>query len=404
MVGICAFDMETSKFPHAFPWNEGHRIVSLHLATSDKVIKSYVIDHDDMTDFVPRSRLIKEIQQMFDKYKIIVAHNIKFDLHQLRSLGIDVSKHILYCTQVAEYLLNYQDKTIPLSLEETSKRYGITPKIDRVKTYWDAGVDTPSIPLDILIPYGEQDVINCLDIFYKQQPKIRELGMKQLFQVNMETVRVLQEMEWNGMLVDKPLMQQYSGEYGEKIQALSCEFKLLLESKIPELEGIPYNLNSGDHLSVILYGGELKYDGKEQTERVLKDGTIKYGERCAKVGVKTLGLKFKPLPKTQTAKAGFYQTDVQTLVQLKCTNKLQEKALEYIRELSRLEKLRGTYFDGMQKFIANDELIHHNLNQTVTVTGRLSCTQPNLQTIPRGATGPMKQIFISRYVQESGET
>ena len=199
------------------------------------------------------------------------------------------------------------------------------------------------------------------------------------------------------MLVDRNLMQQYSNEYADKIAALSCEFKLMLESKIPELAGIPYNLNSGDHLSVILYGGDLKYDGRVQTERVLKDGTIKYGEKNDKITLHTQGLKFKPLAKTETAKKGYYQTDTLTLVQLRCTNKVQEKALEYIKELSRLEKLKGTYFDGMQDHITSDGLIHQNLNQTVTATGRLSCTKPNLMNIPRGSTGPSKQIFISRY-------
>lgn len=396
-VPILAIDTETTCFPNAYPWNEGHRVCTLHCASSEYGVKTYVINHDDMSNYVPYSKVIKAIQEFVDKHKILVAHGCKFDLHQLRAINVDFSKHILYCTMVAEYLLNFQDKQVQLSLEETSKRYGITPKIDKVKTYWDAGVDTYSIPLDILIPYGEQDAINCLDIFYKQQPKIKELGMKKLFQVNMETIRVLQEMEWNGMLVDKDLMKKYSEEYGEKISALSCEFRLMLEDKIPELKDIPYNLSSGDHLSCILYGGDLKYDGRVTTQRTLKDGTIKYGEKWDKFTCKISGLKFKPLPKTETAKQGYYKTDAPTLAQLKCTNKTQEKALEFIKELSRLEKLKGTYFDGMQKHITQDGLIHHNLNQTVTVTGRLSCNSPNLQNQPRGSTGPSKLIFVSRY-------
>ncbi len=397
MCKYLAFDLETTKFPAGLPWVPGAHAVSLHVATSDGLVKTFIIKHNDMTTFVPKSILTKEIQELFDKYKVIIAHNLKFDLHWLRAVGINVSKNIFYCTQVAEYLLNFQNKSVILSLEETSRRYGITPKIDRVKTYWDAGIDTPDIPLDILIPYGEQDTINALDIFFKQQPKIAEYGMKRLFQVNMETIRVLEEMEWNGMLVDIDLMQKYSREYGDKINELSCEFRLMLEERLPELRDVPFNLSSGEHLSCILYGGELKYDGKIPTERVLKGGIIKYGEKNGKVLVKTEGLKFKPLPKTETQKKGYYQTDIQTLVQLKCTNKTQTKALEYIRELSRLEKMKGTYFDGMQQFRGADGIIHHNLNQTVTVTGRLSSTKPNLQQLPRGDKGPAKLIFVSRY-------
>lgn len=402
MCKVLALDYETTKLPNAFPWCDGAHPVTLHLAGSDGLLKTFVIKHSNQTEFTSRSKLLKIIQETVDKYQILVAHNLKFDAHWLRAMGIDFSKHILYCTQVAEYLLNYQDRNIPLSLEETSKRYGITPKIDRVKTYWDAGVDTPDIPLDILIPYGEQDTINALTIFYKQQPKIKELGMKKLFQVNMETIRVLQEMEWNGMLVDQSLMEKYSNEYGERIQELTCELTLLLEDKIPELKGVPFKLTSGDHLSVILYGGELKYDGKIPTERELKGGVIKYGEKNGKISIKTQGLKIKPLKGTETAKAGYYQTDIQTFAALKLTNKTQQQVIDMIKELSRLEKLKGTYFDGMQKFIRSDGLIHHSLNQTVTVTGRLSCNSPNLQNQPRGSTGPSKKIFVTRY--PTGET
>lgn len=397
MCKYLAFDTETTMKPNMFPWCDGAYAVTLHIATSDNIVKTWIINHNNQEDYVPRSKLVHSIQEMFNNYKVIIAHNLKFDLHWLRWLGIDVSKNIFYCTQVAEYLLNFQDRQTDLSLEATSKRYGITEKIDRVKTYWDAGVDTPDIPLDILIPYGEQDTINALTIFYKQQPKIAEYGMKRLFQVNMETIRILAEMEWNGMLVDKKLMQQYSDEYGEKIKELTCELTLLLEEKIPELKGVPFKLTSGDHLSVILYGGELKYNGKIPTEKVLKSGEVKYGEKNGKIVVKTEGLKIKPLKGTETAKAGYYQTDIQTFASLKLTNKTQQKVIDIIKELSRLEKLKGTYFDGMQKFIRADGLIHHNLNQTVTVTGRLSSNQPNTQNIPRGSTGPSKEIFVSRY-------
>jgi len=397
MTLIAALDFETTMFPAGFPWCDGAYAVTLHLAGSDGVVNTWVIQHNNQIEFQSRTRLLKNIQQVVDKYRILVAHNLKFDAHWLRALGIDFSKHILYCTQVAEYLLNYQDRHVYLSLEETSKRYGITPKIDRVKTYWEAGVDTPDIPLDILIPYGEQDTINALTIFYKQQQKIKELGMKKLFQVNMETIRVLQEMEWNGMLVDRTLMEKYSSEYGERIQELTCELTLLLEDKIPELKDIPFKFTSGEHLSVILYGGELKYEGRVPTERELKGGVIKYGEKNGKISIKTQGLKIKPLKGTETAKAGYYQTDIQTFAALKLTNKTQQQVIDMIKELSRLEKLKGTYFDGMQKEIRTDGRIHHNLNQTVTVTGRLSCSKPNLQQLPRGDKGPAKKVFTTRY-------
>lgn len=400
----CAIDVETSKDPCMFPWQQGSFLVSICAVGSDKEVRTWIINHNDNPDPQPHTKILKEVQSFVDKYKILIAHNLKFDLHWLRAFGLDTSKHTLYCTQVAEYLLNYQQRSIPISLAETSKRYGITPKIDKVKIFWDSGFDTNEVPLDILIPYGEQDTINALTIFYKQQPLIKQYDMKKLFQVNMGTIRVLEEMEWNGMLVDTNKIERYSNEYEEKINILNTEFKLALEEKVPELQQIPYNLNSNDHLSVILYGGSLVYDGVIPTERILKSGEIKNGTKKGKINIKINGLKFKPLPKTETAKKGFYKTDEPTLTQLKSTNKVQEKILGYIRELSRLNKIKNTYFDGIKKFIGENNVIHHNLNQTVTITGRLSSSSPNLQNQPRGSTGPSKEIFITRYSQPTEDT
>lgn len=371
---VLAFDTETTKFPYAFPWMPNYRMVSLHMVSSTNGVSHEVISHNDHTEYKPRSQLVREIQDVFDEHKIIVAHNLKFDLHIIRDLGIDFSKNILYCTQVAEYLLNRQ-RRIGYSLEATSKRYGITDKIDRVKTYWDAGIDTDYVPLDILLPYGDQDTINALTIFYKQQPKIKELDMKRLFQVNMETIRVLQEMEWNGMQVNLEKMKKYAAQYDEEIKCLEVELKLLIEQADPSLSVIPLNLGSGNHLSALLYGGDIVYKGSVPTFKTLKDGTVKEGSRIESIRHHTKGFKIVPLKKSETAKEGFFKTDAPTLTTLKLTNKSQRKFVELLMSVAKMSTLRDTYFIGLQKNVVND-IVHQSLNQTIAVTGRLSCSNP----------------------------
>lgn len=396
-----ALDTETTKFPNAFPWMPNFKFVSMHFASSTNGVSNILFNHNDMSDFKPRSQLVKQAQEVIDEHKIIVAHNLKFDLHQLRALGIDFSKKILYCTQVAEYLLNYQRRGFGYSLDATSQRYGITDKIDRVKTYWDAGIDTDSVPLDILMPYGDQDTVNALTIFYKQQPKIAEYGMKTLFRINMETIRILQEMEWNGMRVNLEKMQHYAKEYDDKVQELAIQLRLMIDKVDESLKDVPINLGSGEHLSALLYGGYIAYKGSVPTQRVLKSGEIKDGSRIEVIKHQTTGFKIKPLKNTKTAKEGFFKTDAPTLTSLKLNNNTQRKFVELLMETAKLSTLRDTYFIGLQKNVVDRDVIHQSLNQTITVTGRLSCSSPNAQNMPRGNTGPIKELFITRF--EKGE-
>ena len=162
---------------------------------------------------------------------------------------------------------------------------------------------------------------------------LKEQGMDKLFyEVEMPLVFVLYDMEQEGICIDAGALK----EYGEKLSGSIVE----LEKKIHEAAGEDFNINSPKQLGVILF---------------------------EKLG----------LPNGKKTKTG-YSTSADVLEKLAGEYPIVKDILEY-RQLS---KLKSTYADGLANCIGADGKIHTSFNQTITATGRLSSTEPNLQNIP----------------------
>ena len=162
---------------------------------------------------------------------------------------------------------------------------------------------------------------------------LKEQGMDKLFyEVEMPLVFVLYDMEQEGICMDAAALK----EYGSKLEGSITE----LEKRIHEAAGEEFNINSPKQLGVILF---------------------------EKLG----------LPNGKKTKTG-YSTSADVLEKLAGEYPIVSDILEY-RQLS---KLKSTYADGLQNFVEADGKIHTSFNQTITATGRLSSTEPNLQNIP----------------------
>ncbi len=381
-----SFDVETTYHSGNLPWQLEARIICLSAARSDGVVKSWVLDHPESTQ-TPRE-CIDEIKEFFSTARTLIAHNLKFDLHWLRHIGIAPDGHRLYCTMVAEYTISGQQTKKELALAPLSKAYGIADKIDKVKLYWESGYETDEIPVRILVPYCEQDAINALAIYLQQVPQIKELGMETLVSLEMEALRIFNDMEWNGMLLDGEKLSTYSKEYGERLQEMDEELASLLDVDNP---------GSSTQLSPALFGGTYTIDSTEEVERILKGGRVKRYTRKCKADRTLEGLGFKPRDDWKLKKEGLYQTTIDVLKSLTCRNKKQRRVKELLLERSRIAQLKGTYFDGLKDHIQEDGRVHPSINQALTATGRGSCSKPNLQNQPRGNTGPVKECFITRF-------
>ncbi len=183
----------------------------------------------------------------------------------------------------------------------------------------------------------------------KLEFKLKQREEYKLFsEIEMPLMKVLAEMEYTGVLVDKEMLQQYSVELNKNVEELTDE--------IMELSGEEFNINSTKQLGKILF------------EKL-------------------------NLPVIRETKNG-YSTDADVLEKLKDEHPIVEKILEY-RTLS---KLKATYVEGLLPLINQEtKRIHAKFNQTVTATGRISCTDPNLQNIPiRTEIGrQLRKIFVA---------
>lgn len=385
-MNVLVFDVETSRHCGNLPWQPSAYIVSLCLKLNDE-IRTFIFNHKDVP-FKPID--LPEIQSYFDRADVIIAHNLKFDLHWIHHIGVDTSNNRYFDTLVAEYLIRGQRAGTKLSLKDLSTKYGIPEKIDAVAEWWDSGYETDEIPLDTLIPYGEQDVLNCEAIFKAQIPIIKAQNQSKIVKLRSESLRVTQQIEYNGMMIDKDFCSEMSSDYDRQITEMYDLLNQIVTDVLPELIDVPFKLSSNEHLSAILFGGELKYEGYVDGKR---EGTLKKG----KVSVMTKGFGFTPREGTEAAKQGYYSVDKAQLDGLKCKPKTPQYVfINSMADLSKMEKMKSTYCDSLLEKEVNS-IVHPSINETTTRTGRYSASNPNTQNMPREGTSPIKGMFITRY-------
>jgi DNA polymerase I-like protein with 3'-5' exonuclease and polymerase domains len=346
----------------------------------------------------------KEIQEQIDAHDIIVVHNLKHDMSILRSCttfsnnsyGINFENVHVYCTMVAEFITNGQDKHLKYNLNDTAIRHGLSPKLDKVKTgYWDFGIDTYDVPAHLLEEYVLDDCRLALDIYKAQQPIIKEQKQQRLIDLHMEFTRSLSDMEINGLFFDTKRAEEIVAEYSTIADEYEKEFKELCNE--PDL-----NMNSNQQLHPIIYGGTLVTWHKEWVVKEYKTVPYsEYGEKNIRTERETDGFGFKPrLPIWQMKDKSKWKVDEPSLQNLPCSNAPQRKAkkilLAHRKAQKVVETLKGAKKTaGLLNKVATDGKIHTELNQCIAGTGRLTSSNPNQQNMPRGATSPIKECIIA---------
>ena len=276
-----------------------------------------------------------------------VGQNIKYEWIVLKRYGIEL-QGIQCDTMVASYLLNPTKHNH--NLGEIARDY-----LDRTMTDYKEVVGTggkaltfDQVELERARDYSCGDADVTLQISHLLLPKIAEGGLQHLYeQVEIPLVTVLAKMEMSGVKIDVDLLHDFSKEVeGQLQQKMEC---------IYQLAGEMFNINSSQQLGKILF------------------------EK----------LRLPVVKKTKTG----YSTDVDVLTKLSLQHDLPLEVLSY----RNLTKLKSTYIDALPKLIhPKTGRIHTSYNQTVTATGRLSSSDPNLQNIPiRTEEGNrIRQAFI----------
>ena len=279
--------------------------------------------------------VLGSLKDILEDEKIKKAgQNIKYDYIVLANYGIRV-KGIAFDTMVASYLLN--PSKLNHNLEDISIEWlghKLTTPIQELIGKGKHAITMDRVDVDKVCRYSCEDS----DVTFRLKKILeKELSKKDLdslfYDVEMPLIEVLARMEMDGITVNSDYLKELSGEMEKKLDKLT--------GKIYELAGEEFNINSPKQLSVILFE-KLK------------------------------------LPVIRRTKTGM-STDEDALNRLASKHPLPEKLLEY-RELS---KLKSTYVDNLPALInPATGKIHTSFNQTVTATGRLSSSGPNLQNIP----------------------
>lgn len=365
---LISFDIESSIIANGDPYHPENRLVQVGFYNPEM---GYITSYKEHIN--PEG-----IEYLLNK-NIIVGANLKFDLAWMERIGIDTRKLKVYDVQIAEFLITNQTKAFP-ALDDLAEKYLGQHKIDAIKAnYWEKGIDTWFIPEDELTAYLKEDLRLTLEVFKQQEVILKEQGKWNLFKLQCLDLVVLNNMEWNGIPYDKEQSLQNAKELERSIQEINATFNRYTNCPT-------FNPNSGDHLSCLLYGGTIVHEYRIPIG-FYKSG-IKAGQPRNKIFTENYPQErlVEPIKGSELKKEGYWSTDEQTLSSLKPKTKEVKQLISDILRLSKLEKLKGTYYEGLPKIMDErgweNNLLHGKFNQCVARTGRLSSSQPNLQNFP----------------------
>ena len=356
------FNLKSEKTEEANKYEEAYQIKEKKI---DELI-NYIEENKEMIFYISTKKQENQEKIIQEEIKKIAIYNRKenevyyvevenklqnlkkvLEDEEIKKIGIDLSKiYILlkqkgiklkgidYDISIASYILNPTDNK--LKIENLMEKYlGINLEELEEKTEQINLFDENEEKSD------ENENNKICKIAYSigkiqeiTQKKLEETNCLELFRkIDMPTVEVLSNMQWNGMYVDKEELEQFGKELTEKLKTIT--------KIIYEMAGEEFNINSTKQLGEILFE------------------------------------KMK-LPAIKKTKSG-YSTDVEVLEKLKKEDPIIEQILEY----RQLMKLNSTYVEGLKPYInPKTNRIHSFFHQTITATGRISSTEPNLQNIP----------------------
>ncbi len=297
-------------------------------------------------------KIVEEFRPILtDDTKEIIGQNLKYDIMVMKNYGLEIGGK-WFDTMIAHYLLepemrhgmdflaNAYLQYRPISISELIGKKGISQGTMR------------DVPIEIAGEYAAEDADITLQLKEIFEPKLAENGMAALFHdMDVPLVRVLADLETEGVRIDADFLKAYSVELVDKIVAL--------EEKILAEVGFKFNISSPKQVGEVLFERlKLPYKGSK-------------------------------------LKSGQYSTDEEVLSEIAKAHPVAADILAH----RGLLKLRSTYVDSLPNMInPRTGRIHSSFRQTVAATGRLASDSPNLQNIPiRTPEGrKVREAFIPR--------
>ncbi|CAH0266692.1 DNA polymerase I [Erwinia aphidicola] len=345
---LFAFDLETDSLDTL-----SANIIGLSFATAPGEAAYLPVAHDylDAPEQLDRQAVLDRLKPLLEDPKALkVGQNLKYDRGVLDNYGIQL-QGIQFDTMLESYALNSVAGRHDMDSLAARWLSHKTVTFEEIAGKGKNQLTFNQIALEQAAHYAAEDADVTLQLHLKMWPELeKEQGPKNVFeQVEMPLVPVISRIERNGVLIDQNILAAHSQELGARLAEL--------ELKAHELAGEPFNLSSPKQLQTILF---------------------------EKQGI-------KPTKKTP---GGAPSTSEEVLAELALDYPLPKVILEH-RGLS---KLKSTYTDKLPLMInPHSGRVHTSYHQTVTATGRLSSSDPNLQNIPvRNDEGRrIRQAFIA---------
>jgi len=265
-----------------------------------------------------------------------IGHNIKYDIEVLHRAGFNI-QGVSFDTRIAAYVLHPSGRSHSLDhLAFVELRHEMVPIESLIGPRGKKQISLADVSLDRVADYAAEDADYTLRLAEFFKPQLKKEKLLSLFDdIEMPLVGVLVAMEEAGVNIDAAFLKKMSTQISKKITKL--------ETSIHAHAGKPFNVNSPAQLKVILFDH--------------------------------LKLSTEGIGKTKTG----YSTAADQLEKLRDQHPMIEEIIEH-RELA---KLKNTYLDALPKLVNTETgRVHTHFNQTVTSTGRLSSSDPNLQNIP----------------------
>ncbi|KFC20642.1 DNA polymerase I [Chryseobacterium sp. FH1] len=293
--------------------------------------------------YIPISENREEAQETIELFRpffeaedvLKIAHNLKYDAKVLQNYNIDV-KGKIFDTMIAHYLLNPDGRHGMDYLSEMYLDYKPVSIESLIGKKGKNQLTLREVDIETQTAYAAEDADVTFQLYELFAPQLAKENLEELFyNVEMPLMRVLAKIELTGVKLDNNWLAQESIDLENDLR--------VLESKIFELSGENFNMNSPKQL------GEILFD------------------------------KMQLDPKAKKTKTGQYATSEDVLQKLSSKHEIIASILEY----RTLQKLKSTYVDALPSQIdKKDERVHTTFAQTVAATGRLASVNPNLQNIP----------------------
>ena len=295
-------------------------------------------------------KIVNIFKPLYEDPKILkVGQNLKYDLEVLRNYGIEL-KGKMWDTMIAHYLIQPELRHNMDYMAEIYLNYQTIHIDELIGPKGKNQKSMRSLLPSQVYEYAAEDADITLRLKNKLEPELKKYDCEKLFyEIEMPLMPVLAEMEMNGVCLDTQSLAETSKQFTNRMNEI--------EARIFELAGQQFNIASPKQV------GEILFD------------------------------KLKIVEKAKKTKTGQYVTSEEVLQQLKNKHEIVADILEH----RGLKKLIGTYIDALPKLInPRTGHIHTSFNQTITATGRLSSSDPNLQNIPiRGEDGKeIRKAFI----------